>query len=237
LPSIHWLEREDVVRCVGFADIAGRAPDHDHQFGFVIELLGLLLRDGDGAAAIIERAVELVEQDRHFRHRIAGLGGVPAIVEADADDLLRIGNGRSELRLVLGDEVTAFAGAGFGGEPFERANVALALEHRGDRGGSAFLEILFGRGNVEDAALGAQAEAVTVAPAQRRECHAFGHVLRFAASRRHLGGGGLDCRTCGHGGNTGKTGNTGGLQECPAIMLHGHLPDLRACQAARRSQD
>jgi hypothetical protein len=73
---------------------------------------------------MIERGVELVEQDRHFRHRIAGLGGVPAIVQTDADDLLRMGHAGAERRLVHGNEVLSCA---FSVRRLERAEIAALL--------------------------------------------------------------------------------------------------------------
>ena len=87
------------------ADVARGAADHDHELRLVVELRRLLLGHGDLAAAAVERGVVLVEQDRLLRHGVAGLGRVLAIVEADADDLLRVGDARPELGLVLGDEM------------------------------------------------------------------------------------------------------------------------------------
>ena len=115
------------------------------------------------------------------------------------------------------------------GESLERGQVTLAVEHRSDARRRAVFELGFGRGNVENAALGAQAEAIAVAPAQRREGHALRQFLRLALGRRALRGGGRN----GGGGHRGHAGNAGGLQERPAIVLHGRLPSWRAMSARR----
>ena len=56
--------------------------------------------------------------------------------------------------------------------------VALAVEHVADRRRRAFLQLLLGRHDIEDAAIGAHAEAVAVRPAQGREHEAARHGLR-----------------------------------------------------------
>ena len=142
---------------VGLGDVACRAADDDDELRLVVELLRLLLGGRDLAAAAVERRVVLVEQDRLLRHGVAGLGRVLAIVEADADDLLRVGDARAELGLVLGNEMRRRR---LGDEAPEASDVALPGEHGRDRRRRAFLEGLLGGRHVEDAALGLEAEAV-----------------------------------------------------------------------------
>src|SRR3954452_8630218 len=156
LPIIHWLVRlwraragkslpvpaEHVGEGVGLADVARRAPDDDHELGLVVEFFGRLLRDLDGVVVAVQGRVELVEQDRHRRDRIVGLGRVAAVVEADADDLLGIGDAGAELGRALRDEEgLGRAGAGLLDEALQPADVALAVEHVRDGGRGAFLEL------------------------------------------------------------------------------------------------
>src|SRR5829696_1068892 len=60
----------------------------------------------------------------------------------------------------------------------KRSPAALALEHGVDGRRRAFAQLRFGLDDVEDAALGADAEAVFAALAERREGHALRQLLR-----------------------------------------------------------
>jgi hypothetical protein len=139
---------------------------------------------------MIERGVELVEQDRLFRHRIAGFRRVLAVVEADADDLFRTGDARSEARLVERDEVAVRRGIRV--HPVEQAlepvGVAFALEQRVDRGRGVLAQVSFRQRDIENAALRSHPEAVAARAAQRREDQALRQLLRSAGGRcRALG--------------------------------------------------
>jgi hypothetical protein len=127
-------------------------------------VFSVFLRDGDGAAMRIQRVVVLVEQDRQRRHGLAGLGGMLAIVQADADDLLRVRHARAKLRFAFRDEkaVGRSAGASLRLEPAQPADIAAPEEHIGDGGRRILVEFLFGRHDVENAAIGPEAEAVAV---------------------------------------------------------------------------
>ena len=91
---VHIAVAEDGVQRVVDRDIA-RARAHDHaQLRFVVDRLPVgLQRDvfvmgGDGV-------VELAEQHRLVRRRHARFGRVLGIIQADAEDLARVGHSRS----------------------------------------------------------------------------------------------------------------------------------------------
>src|SRR5215204_4452499 len=236
LPIIHWLVRlwrsravvaggvaEDVVRRVLLADVARLPADDDDELGLVVELLGRLLRDGDRAAMMVQHRVELVEEDRHRRHRVAGLGRVLAVVQADADDLLGIGHAGAELgRVLRHEEALTTRHPRLVDEPGECRHVALALEHGVDGRRRAFAQLRFGLDDVEDAALGADAEAVFAALAERREGHALRQLLRAGA--RSAGPGRGRRRKAAKARCRRSAGKRRGLEEGPAIVLHGFLP-------------
>jgi hypothetical protein len=172
---------------------------------------------------VVERGVELVEQDRLFRHRIAGFGRVLAVVEADADDLFRVGDARAEARLVERDEETLGRGARV--HPVEQAlepiGVAFALEQRVDRGRGVLAQVSFCQGNVEDAALRSHPETVAAWAAQRRENQALRELLRSAGRRR--GALGKSGRRQGACARRRCSDESGGFQERPAILAHAFL--------------
>src|SRR5262245_17689903 len=214
---------EYVVAGVLLADVARLAPDHDHQFGLVVELLRVLLGDVDGAAVVVERGVVLVEQDRLLGHRVAGLGRVLAVVEADAHDLFRVGDAGAELRPIGRDE-EALGGrtrARLVEQALEAAGVALAAEQRLDRGRRVLAELLVGGRHVEDAAFAAHAEAVAAGAPQRRQREVARQLLGAGRrSRRPVrqSRGGERARA-GRGG----TGERRGFQKRPAILRHAFL--------------
>ena len=63
----------------------------------------------------------------------------------------------------------------FLGEAAQPVEIALAVEHVGDRDRRAFAQVLLGRRHIEHAAIGAHAEAVAVLPPQGREHEAARH--------------------------------------------------------------
>src|SRR5262249_7738704 len=81
----------------------------DDEFGLVIDL-GADGGQDDGLTGADEGGGVLAEQDGFARDGGSALGGVVAVVEADAHDLARVGDGRGE-----GDSVGRGAGGGGGG--------------------------------------------------------------------------------------------------------------------------
>ena len=71
------------------------AADDDDQLGLVIDLLADPGQD-DRVAVADQGGRILAEEDRLGRDRHAALGGVVAVVQADADDLARVGDRRQE---------------------------------------------------------------------------------------------------------------------------------------------
>src|SRR5829696_2682977 len=83
-------------------------------------------------------------------------------------------------------------------------------------------QLRFGLDDVEDAALGADAEAVFAALAQRREGHALRQLLRAGA--RSAGPGRGRRRKAAKARRRRSADKRRGLEEGPAIVLHGFLP-------------
>ncbi len=80
---------------------AGGAADDDAELDFPVELLRSA-RPQDRLAGIEDGGVPLREDGWLLGNRLAGLLGVVAVVEADADELAGIGDGRMQPRRVLG---------------------------------------------------------------------------------------------------------------------------------------
>ncbi len=74
---------------VGLADVARRAPDHERELGLVVDAVRMRRGQHDVLAAADQRVGELREPHRRLGDLLAGLFGVVAVVEPDADDLLR----------------------------------------------------------------------------------------------------------------------------------------------------
>jgi hypothetical protein len=153
------------------------------QLHFVVELLRHLLRQVDGAAMVVERIVELAEEDRRGGRRHFHLGDVLLVVVPEHDDLLGIRDAGAEGRLLLGDE--GRLGASVGGrcldEGLERLAVA-ALDEVVHRGGSVLAQRLHCLLHVEDALLGAHAEREAVAAAQGAEREVLRHLTAVAGA-------------------------------------------------------
>ena len=81
----------DVVEGGGLGHPAGPPADDHGQLGLVVDLLRLRGHEHVGAGTD-DRVVVLREQDRLLGELLAGLAGVVAVVEADADDLARPGH-------------------------------------------------------------------------------------------------------------------------------------------------
>ena len=71
--------------------VAALLADHDGELGLPVELVGVA-RPRHLAVVRHQRVVEAAEHDRIGRDRAAGLLGVLAVVEADAQDLARVGD-------------------------------------------------------------------------------------------------------------------------------------------------
>src|SRR5262249_37998120 len=93
--------------------VAAGLADHQDQFRFVIDLLANG-RQHNGLIGTNQGGRILAEQDGFFRNGRAAFGGVVAVVEADADDLLRVGHRRQQLGVGGGDA----NGGGSGGRLF-----------------------------------------------------------------------------------------------------------------------
>ena len=79
--------------------------DNDADLDFPVELERILRDDGVVVGAD-DAALRLVEDDRLFRHRHAGFGGVVRIVQADGDEVTDIADAGAEPRLA-GDRLHA----------------------------------------------------------------------------------------------------------------------------------
>ena len=86
----------DVVQGGGLGDILRPAPDHERHLGLVVDLVAGR-RQRHGRAGSGEGVAELGEEGRPRWRLHSGLRRVGAVVEADADDLLRVGNRRQKL--------------------------------------------------------------------------------------------------------------------------------------------
>src|SRR5690606_26203776 len=115
------------------AEVGGAAADDDAELHLPVGLGGPA-RDAHVVVRADERVRRLGEQDRLVRHRLPGLGGVVAVVEPDAQDLVRPGDGRAdaftgELAYVAaGDALIDRGGDGGGAARREEALVEVGGE-------------------------------------------------------------------------------------------------------------
>src|SRR5580693_1812024 len=134
---------DDVERLI-FAQIAGALADDDAELDFPVELTGILRDDG-----VVVRAAQarrrLVEDDRLFGDRHAGLGGVVGIIQPDGDEIAHPADARPDPRLAfdqgqlgrieflqLGKALRRQRFAGEIGNDFRQiANLALVVDHAG----------------------------------------------------------------------------------------------------------
>ena len=134
---------------------------------------------------VVERVVELVEEHRLLGHRRADLGGVLAVVEPDADDLLRAGHQRAVLEpgLLQEGRVGGRRRQRGGHQRLQRRSL-LALQQvvHGGRGG----QLEQGRGplHVEHALGGPGAEPVLATHGEGEEGEAAGHAAGSPGGRR-----------------------------------------------------
>ncbi len=105
---VEAREAEHVARRIRFGDMVGASADHDADLRLVVDAAGALGQQ-DGVARPDDRGRRLDEHEGIFRKRLALLGRVVLVVEADADDLRRRHGGEDAVRVAL-DLVPRFVG-------------------------------------------------------------------------------------------------------------------------------
>ncbi len=173
-----------------------------------------------------ERGVVLVEQDRRRRYRLPDLGGVAAIVEPDADDLLRARHARPELhgRLRHVQAVRPLGGYPIQEAAERRGAAGAAMDQIVDGGGRLGLEGGLGAAHVEESAVRLDPERQVGAAANGREGHVPGHLgarpgpagalARFPGRRREHRRRRRERRA---------THDAGGSQKASTVLIHGSL--------------
>ena len=111
----------DVRQGVRVGDVARRTADHERQLRLVVDVVGVRGRQHDRLAAAAQRVCELREPHRRRRDVLPGLLGVVAVVQADADDLLGVGDRRAQLHV---GQPNRLGGGGVGGT---RGQIAQAV--------------------------------------------------------------------------------------------------------------
>ena len=218
---------EHVLERIGFADGARLDPHHDHQLDLVVELVGDLRGQLHRAAVARQGVVVLVEQHRHFRHRRAHFRGMLAVVQAHADDLLRMHHRGTELDLVLGKEMAA--------RPLRRERLlqdhadqlaAAFAQHLVDRMRDIVVEGFGGAVHVEHALVGPdrQSQALAALDVAHRELErqvglVGASLVLFVGSTRRSGRAGCH-RGCGGA-------HPYALEKRPAAVLHGLAPPFQ----------
>lgn len=91
------VPRDVGQRVIVTVEISSRTADHHSKLDLVVGL-GARWRDGDGIVRAVQRVRRLHEQDRLVGDRLAGLCGVPSIVQADTHDLSGVGDGRTDAK-------------------------------------------------------------------------------------------------------------------------------------------
>jgi len=86
-------------------------PDHEGELGLIVDVLRVRGRQDDVLAAAAERVRELGEPHWGGRDLLAGLFGVVAVVETEADDLLGIGDRGVQGHIGEWDALVGFCGA------------------------------------------------------------------------------------------------------------------------------
>jgi len=170
---------------ISLADVPGFLADDDHQLDFVVELPGYFHGQLDGPVVAIERDVEFAEEHRRLRNGRANLLGVPAVVQADANDLLRPSHQRGVFDAFFLDE-SAVGRAGFHGRVDQgiQAGAVFVLEQvvHGCRGMQ--VEQTGSFGNVQDALLGLDAQPVLAVAAHVQQREAARHAARMRRALR-----------------------------------------------------
>ena len=105
------VSRADVVERHGAGHLAV-AADVDRVLGLVVDVVRVRRREDVGLAVADQRVGELGEPERIGRDVLAGLGGVVSVVQAEADDLLRVGHRRQQADPVERDALVARADVG-----------------------------------------------------------------------------------------------------------------------------
>src|SRR3984957_8756635 len=126
------------------AQVAGARADDDAELDFPIEL-GRIPRDDGVVVRAAQARRRLVEDDRLFRDRHAGFGGVVGIIEPDGDEISHPADARPDPRLAfhqrqffrielfqLGEDAGRERVAGNIGDDFGQiADAALGIDHAG----------------------------------------------------------------------------------------------------------
>src|SRR5262249_37146663 len=90
----------DHVERLVLGEIARALADDDAELDLPVELGGALRNDGV-VVGPADAARDLVEGDRLFRDRHAGLGGVVRIVEPDGDEVADLADAGAEPRIAF----------------------------------------------------------------------------------------------------------------------------------------
>ena len=159
----------------------------------------------------VERVVVLVEENGQGWHGLASLRRMSPIIQANADDLLRMGHARSVFDLVLAQkEAIGLGGLGPINQALEGWSTA-SLEDLRNRGGCLLFKGRLRLADVENTAVGLDAQALILASPDGDKSH----------PTRHLARGGLTAWRCrsGHEGyrwtkHPGGDGESCGLGSC-----------------------
>src|SRR5262249_59886457 len=71
-------------------DLSSFLAHNDYQLNFVIKFVSHCYRQLDGSIVMVQRHVEFAEEHRFLRHLRADLLGMPPVIQANADDFLRM---------------------------------------------------------------------------------------------------------------------------------------------------
>ena len=97
---VHGAVAGDVAQRLVLGHVPGGRADHRGQLDFPVNPLALA-RQHHRIVRAVERGRRLEEQDRLLGDRVAALGGVVGIVEADAHELADVRDGHPEPRVAL----------------------------------------------------------------------------------------------------------------------------------------
>src|SRR6266567_2182735 len=134
----------DHVERVLFAQIARTTADDDAELDFPVEL-GRILRDHGVVIRAADARRRFVEDDRFFRDRHAGFGGMVGVVQPDGDEIANLADAGPDARIAAHErqlfrlELAQFVearwrerGAGNVGNDFGKiADAAFGIEHAG----------------------------------------------------------------------------------------------------------
>src|SRR5262245_3635027 len=216
---------EDVGQRLDLAHVPRAPADHDHELRFVVEALGRDARHAHGAEMTVQRVVVLVEEDRQLGDRLTDLARVPRVVEADAQDLLRVGDAWPEVDVGLLQEQpfrvrSRHRPADQVGQP-----LVAARDQGVHRGRRIALQRLYRSLHVQNAALGLDAQAVGLAVSQGEQRQVPRHRrrgrLRTVARPRRAYVFGLERSGAARYGDRGRYASL--LEKGPPLRIHRRL--------------